>query len=392
MNKVFAFVQKNIGESFFTIFGLFIGWKFVLLIILWLSVIFLPLGSGNNFLGGGVERYSLDPAVFAWANFDGEHYLSIAIFGYKDLEQAFFPVYPKLISFFSSPFQGDLFMAYFSATFMGLLISSTAFILAILLFWDLVLIDYPKKVAFWTLMFLLVFPTSFFFSSLYNESLFLLLTVASFYSARKGRWGFAGSLGMVASATRVFGILLLPALLVEAYQQKIPLKKFLWLSLIPLGLLGYMVYQWQTVGDLLAFYNLQTIVGNQHQLGGVLLPQVFVRYIKMLLTLDMSNILFQTIFLEFISGLLFFILPVVGYFKKMRISYLIFAFLGFLLPATAGSFSSLPRYVLVLFPSFIVGGVVVANLPKPIKFVTMSILFIWLVVEASLFFRGYWVA
>jgi len=76
----------------------------------------------------------------------------------------------------------------------------------------------------------------------------------------------------------------------------------------------------------------------------------------------------------------------------MRISYLIFAFLGFLLPATAGSFSSLPRYVLVLFPSFIVGGVVVANLPKPIKFVTMSILFIWLVVEASLFFRGYWVA
>lgn len=392
MNKVFALVHKNTRESFFTIFGLFLGWKFVLLIVLWLSIIFLPLGSGNNFLGGGVERYSLDPAVFAWANFDGEHYLSIAIFGYKDLEQAFFPVYPKLISFLSLPFQEDLFMAYFSATFVGLLISSVTFILALLLLWDLILIDYPKKVAFWTMLLLLVFPTSFFFSSLYNESLFLLLIVASFYSARKGKWGFAGGLGLVASATRVFGILLLPALLVEAYQQKIPLQKFLWLLLIPLGLFGYMVYQWQIVGDPLAFYNLQTIVGDQHQLGGVLLPQVFVRYIKMLLTVDMSNVLYQTIFLEFISGLIFFILPVVGYFKKMRISYLIFAFLGFLLPATAGSFSSLPRYVLVLFPSFIVGGMVVANLPRPIKLAVMSVLFLWLVVEASLFFRGYWVA
>lgn len=392
MKRLLFFLQKNTGESFFTILSLFLGWKFILLVILWLSLVFLPLGSGNNFLGGGVERYSLDPAVFAWANFDGEHYLSIAIFGYKDLEQAFFPVYPKLISFLSSPFRGDLFLAYFSATFIGLLISTITFILALLLLWDLILIDYPKKVAFWTVLLLLVFPTSFFFSSLYNESLFLLLVVASFYSARKGKWGLAGGLGMVASATRVFGILLLPALLVEAYQQKIPLQKFLWLSLVPLGLFGYMVYQWQTVGDPLAFYNLQSIVGEQHQQGGVLLPQVFVRYIKMLLTVDMSNVLYQTIFLEFVSGLVFFILPVIGYFKKMRPSYLTFAFLGLLLPATAGSFSSLPRYVLVLFPSFIVGGIIIANLPKVVRLVFFSVLFLWLAVEASLFFRGYWVA
>lgn len=392
MRGLLVFVQKNTGESFFTILGLFLGWKFILLVILWLSLIFLPLGSGNNFLGGGIERYSLSPAVFAWANFDGEHYLSIAIFGYKDLEQAFFPVYPKLISFLSSPFHGDLFLAYFSATFIGLLISSIAFILAMILLWDLIRIDYPKKVAFWTLLFLLVFPTSFFFSSLYNESFFLLLTVASFYSARKGRWGLAGGFGMFASATRVFGILLLPALLLEAYHQKIKFQRVIGLMLIPLGLLGYMLYQWQTVGDPLAFYNLQTIVGDQHQLGGVLLPQVFVRYIKMLLTLDMSNVLYQTIFLEFISGLLFLALPILGYFKKVRPSYLIFSFLGLLFPATAGSFSSLPRYVLVLFPSFVIGGIIIANLPKPIKLVTISVLFLWLAVEASLFFRGYWVA
>lgn len=392
MRGFLGLVQKNTRENFFALLGLFLGWKLILLIVLWLSLIFLPLGSGNNFLGGGIERYSLDPAVFAWANFDGEHYLSIAIFGYKDLEQAFFPVYPKLISLLSAPFHTDLFLAYFSATFVGLLISSITFMLALLLLWDLILIDYPKKIAFWTVLLLLVFPTSFFFSSLYNESLFLLLVVTSFYSARKGRWGLAGGLGMVASATRVFGILLLPALLVEAYQQKIPLRKFLWLAFVPLGLLGYMVYQWQTVGDPLAFYNLQLIVGEQHQLGGVLLPQVFVRYIKMLLTLDMSNILYQTVFLEFISGLVFLILPVIGLIKKVRLSYLVFAFLGLFLPATAGSFSSLPRYILVLFPSFIVGGIIVASLPKSVKLITISALLIWLAIEASLFFRGYWVA
>ena len=82
---------------------LFLSWRILLVIIAAIAIKFVPLGSGDRFLGGGVLNYLFSPEVFAWANFDGEHYLAIAINGYKPLEQAFFPIYPMLISFFSKP-------------------------------------------------------------------------------------------------------------------------------------------------------------------------------------------------------------------------------------------------------------------------------------------------
>ncbi|HHT9153693.1 MAG TPA: hypothetical protein ACFYEM_09225, partial [Candidatus Hypogeohydataceae bacterium YC40] len=78
-------------------------WRFYLIIITLFAVHFVPLGYKDRFLGGGSINYAIAPEIFSWANFDGEHYSSIAIFGYKGLEQAFFPVYPKLIGLLISP-------------------------------------------------------------------------------------------------------------------------------------------------------------------------------------------------------------------------------------------------------------------------------------------------
>ena len=54
---------------------------------------------------------------------------------------------------------------------------------------------------------LLLYPTSFYFASVYTESLFLLLTVAAFWAARRGRWAAAGAAGFLASLTRLNGFL-----------------------------------------------------------------------------------------------------------------------------------------------------------------------------------------
>jgi hypothetical protein len=51
-----------------------------------------------------------------------------------------------------------------------------------------------------------------------TESLFVLLTVASFYAAKREHWWAAGLIGLCASATRVTGVLLLPSLLVLSWQ------------------------------------------------------------------------------------------------------------------------------------------------------------------------------
>lgn len=370
---------------------IFLSWRMLLIIVSFLAIRIIPLGYTDRFLGGGIENFKLAPAFLSWANFDGEHYLSIAIFGYKGLEQAFFPVYPLLISFFAKPFSSDLLPLLINSTIVSLIISNATFLIALLFLYDLIRIDFSKKIAFFVILLIICFPTSFFFGAVYNESLFLLLSVLSFLLARKGNWFWASVFGIIAAATRVFGILLFPAFIIEAFLQK-KYKKAFWILLIPLGLGIYMYFQYLTVGDPLAFYHIQTLVGEQRQSNLVVLPQVYFRYIKMILTVDIHNPIYQTILLEFITGIAFFILPIYGYFKKIRLSYLLYAFVGFLITTVQGSFSSVPRYVLIFFPSFIALALWLERFPKLFKLIFLLISTLFLIVEAALFLRGYWIA
>lgn len=375
------------SSEFKIILSLFLAWKLLLIIVLFFSISYIPL-AGINFLGGGYENYISHPWLFAWANFDGEHYLSIAQIGYRGLEQAFFPMYPILMSVFAKPFGSDMF----GLVLAGLLISNISFLLSLIMLWKLIILDYSKKIAYLTIFCLICFPTSFYFGGLYNESLFLLMAVTSFYLARKSHWFLASLVGAFSSATRIFGILLTPSFLVEAWSEKVNLRKFFWIIFIPAGLFGYMYYQWITVGDPLAFYHLQKIVGPQHESGVTLLPQIYFRYIKILLTTPIFNPIYQTIILELFVGILFFLLPIYGYFKKIRSSYILFALIGFLSPTIQGSFSSVPRYILVFFPSFLALAILLSGFKRPIQIFILLTMFVWLMIETVLFLRGYWVA
>lgn len=382
----------NSISDIYKILGLFIVWKIVLIAVLFYAVRFIPLGSFDRYLGGGSIFYNSSPEFFSWANFDGEHYLSIAMYGYKSLEQAFFPLYPLLISFFAKPISGDFISLLVNSTLVGLLVSNITFCLSLLFIYKLLVLDFSKKIALLTIVIILVFPTSFYFGAFYNESLFLFLSVLCFYFARKRIWLFSAVFGVMASSTRVFGFLLLPALLFEVVIQREKLSKWFWIMLIPLGLISYMYYQYINFGDPFAFYNLQTVVGEQHQKGIVLLPQVYFRYMKMLLTVDINNPIYQTIILEFITGVSFFILPIIGFLKKIRSSYIFYALVGFILPTVQGSFSSLPRYVIVFFPSFLILALLISKLNAKIQMLVIVLLLIFLMIESGLFFRGYWIS
>lgn len=385
MNKFISPVLKNILLVFFS-------WRILLIIISMIAVKALPLAYTDRFLGGGSINYQIIPQFFSWANFDGEHYLSIATYGYKGLEQAFFPVYPMLISFFAKPLSTTTLSLIINSVLAGLLISNISFILALFFLWKLVRLDFSKRIATLTILLLTFFPTSFYFGAVYTESIFLLFTILSFLAARKKKWFIASLFGMIASATRIFGVLIFPALIIDAYLQKEKMSKVYWLILIPLGLGTYMLYQYLTIGDGLAFYHIQSLVGEQRQSQLVILPQVYYRYLKMLSTINLNNYIYQTVLIEFVAGITFFILPIFGYFKKIRLSYLFYAFIGFLITTVQGSFSSVPRYVLVFFPSFIALALWLDNLPKLAKAVVFLIFILLLIIESSLFLRGYWVA
>jgi hypothetical protein len=294
-NKSILFPNGNkFSDDLKLILGGFIAWRFFLYVVLLLAFLFVPLG-GRNFFGGGLERYQEYPYLLAWANFDGEHYMSIAMHGYQSLEQAFFPLYPLLI------YIGKWFLPnnFQSTAAVGLIISNLALIVSLVLLYKLVRLDYSAKVAWITLILLLLFPTSFYFGAVYTESLFLFLSVGAFYFARRERWWIAALFGILACTTRVFGVLLLPALLIEVFIYKKSFKNWYPVLFIPFGLVMYMIYLYQTVGDPLAFYNLQSIIGEHRQKGIILFPQVIYRYLNILFHYQKIDIFLVTFLLEF---------------------------------------------------------------------------------------------
>jgi hypothetical protein len=108
-----------------------------------------------------------------------------------------------------------------------------------------------------TVLLVALFPTSFFFFAPYSESLFLLLAATTYWAARSRRWAAAGAAGALAALTRNVGIMLAPALVVEAFHQRAEGRGSVLPGLgaavaVGIGTLAYLAYWWAKVGDWLA--------------------------------------------------------------------------------------------------------------------------------------------
>ena len=384
-------MKKKQESPFKFILLSFLVWRVFVLLVGFVAVKFVPLR--ENFLGGGLGNYLSSPLFWMWSNFDGEHYLSIAQNGYGQGEQAFFPLYPLLIRILGNVLGGGLV----SYQFAGLAVSNLSFILALWGLYKLVRFDYSNKVAKLLVVLFLVFPTSFYFGAVYTESFFLALIVWSFYFFRKKTYFFSFVLGMLAAATRVVGVALFAVYLVElgvnVYKERNFYLKYLLLGLIPLGILGYMLYLHQTTGDGLAFIHSLPGFGEQRSATPIILPQVFYRYFfKILPNVDYSYfpVVFTTL-MEVLAGFLFLGVLVLS-FWKLRLGYSLFLLAGYILPTLSGSFSSLPRYVVILFPAFLIFALYLSGVSKKVLFLVLFLLLMGLTVATAMFVRGYWVS
>ncbi len=370
-------------------------WQIAIIFVTAVSGLFFPLHP--VFLGGrdhanlaNPEPYFTNTLLYSRGNFDGIHYVEMARRGYDNLQQAFFPLYSKLIRFLTPLFK--------DSTLGAVVLSTVSFTIGLYLLHKLIKLDYPDSIANLVIILLLVFPVSFFFSFVYTEGLFFLLVVGSFYASRKHKWLLAGLLGGLASYTRFVGILLFPALLFEFWEKhkdtknlKLKIINLIPLLLIPMGLLVYMQFLQKTTGDPLAFIHVQKyfLQGRSDKI--ILLYQVFWRYIKMVATVDKGNPLYPTVILEFATGILFTILSVLTFFKT-RISYSFFAIASFIIPTLTGTFTSLPRYMLISFPAFIMLAMGINKLNKPTRIAILVVSAIIQSIFLAMFVRGYWVA
>ena len=373
--KKFWKKDKNI---IFFIFKAFAVWRLSLFLIEFLSKI-IPLNKG--YLGS-----------IPWANFDGVHYLSIAENGYGIYQQAFFPFFPLMLRLLSFVFLENYIIA-------GLVIVHLSFFIALYFFYKLVKLDYNEETASWSVLFLIFFPTSFFFASIYTESLSLVSIMISFYFVRKSNFILGSLLGGISSATRLVGIFLLPSIIIEFYQKHkktvLGHNNFLASILVSiiilssLGFLLYILYLWKMFGDPLLFVHSLSAFGVGRSGGEIiLLPQVIFRYFKIFSTVPFFThdtliaLLEISLFFIFVSVLLFNI-------RKIRLSYFVFSILAVMIPTFSGTLSSIPRYLLVVFPVFIILGGLKSSFLK-VSFLILSL--VLLVILTSYFLRGYFIA
>lgn len=341
------------------------------------------------------KRVVSPPWLWSRANFDGIHYLDIARKGYGIYQQAFFPLYPELIKELTPFFHGRDLAS-------GVLISTVSLFFALLFFYKLIRLDYQKSIAKRAIIYLLIFPTAFYFAAVYTESLFLMLVLASFYFARTKHWWLAGIAGLLAASTRLPGVFLFPALLVELwFQARLDKKsqKDWWyfvsnlmpLLFIPLGLIGYMFYLATHFQDPLLFFHVQSHFGAGREATKlVLLYQVFWRYLKMLVTCEKLTPTYFVVILESLTGASFFFLVIFAYLRRW-FPYVTFMALAYVVPTLTGTFSSLPRYALVLFPGFILLALW-AEKYRWVRILYPLVAIPLLIISLFFFTRGFWLA
>lgn len=282
-----------------------------------------------------------------WGLWDSGWYLDIAQHGYSikthlpgDIQAnvGFFPLYPLLIRLLTH-LTGSYFIA-------GLIISNLFLIVAALLLYQLLRLDYDEETTLKAVKYLFLFPTAFILSGVFTESLFLALSLLCFYCARKDKWLLAGLAGYLAALTRSTGVLLVvPMGLLYLQTKRFRLREcrlnVLWLGLIPAGVLSFGFYDYLRFGDFMVYSHMQQTGWGHH------FTEPMSVIVQGLISADKSELvdawfLAATLLLLTYDAL------------ESSIPYWVYSILVLLATPATGMVFGTPRYLCTLFPLFII--------------------------------------
>jgi Mannosyltransferase (PIG-V)). len=332
--------------------------------------------------------HSATSCLLLWKEYDVNSYIFIARQGYATVAAtAFFPLWPMLIRVVSLPFTHSVAVY----VLIGLVLANLLFYLTLVVFYCLLRdLLHDEQIARNALFYLAFAPYAVFFFAGYSESLFLLLCLCVFFCLQRALqtkrpiyWLLAGGAGFLTSLTRSQGIfLMVPYVLVFVqgylWPWSRPLRLAEWRTLfhyelwrkhfglttwrekigalapllfIPMGLGLYMLYLWQTKGNPTEF-SVAEIYWDRH----FTLPWVSISHAVHALfvanTLQVQNLLNLT---SFFVPLLILILG----WRRLPLYYSLFALLLLIFPLfyptnAIDGLASLPRYMLIVFPIYII--------------------------------------
>jgi len=346
------FKEKAAWKEAARIFGLS---RLMILLFWYPCVTFVPmLTPAKNIVSKPCTNMTDNIRCFllSWGHWDTVHYVQIAHNGYTMLSNTvYFPFFPLLMHSVGFLLGGSTIADYAA----GLILANSCFYGVLVLFYLLVSEDFGHTVAKYALAYLALAPYGLFFFIGYTESLFLLLTLAVFLFLRRGKpldlW-LAGLCGFLGALTRPTGILLIVPFLVLLTQRFgiRTLNAILSMALIPAGLLTYMLYLWITKSNPLVFSAEEGLVWHHY----TALPWV-----------GMFNAIQEIVkqgpyYVEDTSDVLLTLVPIVALivgWKQLPLHYSLFSLMMILFvlcePRQEEPLLSVPRYLLVAFPIFI---------------------------------------
>jgi hypothetical protein len=317
-----------------------------------------------------------DPLASAWSwfspwfRFDAKWYVDVAAHGYhwgpvSQTNTNFFPLYPLLIKIVQPLTLGSYWIA-------ALLVANLSFLAALLLLWRWAFRKWGSSVALRVVLFVAVFPFSFFFATPYAEPVFLALAVGAFLCAEQDKWALSAALAGLSAVTRPVGLAVIAGLAVWALAQGRP-QRVLGMSLAVLPFLLFLAYLGFALGHPTGFavYHTDGWVAPR----GGLMRTIEIQFSTRLTPFDRID--------AFVSIL--FVVSAVFVWRKIGPSYAVYVLLGVALPLSR-SLAGMERYVSVLFPVMAVWA-----LPerRTLQMAVFAISLFLLVVATSMFATGY---
>jgi hypothetical protein len=329
--------------------------------IAFLALLLIPLDMPRPF----TVPFESERFFETFAPWDAGWYFHVARRGYfhdpvGQSSTAFFPLYPALMRALACPFGGSdraLWLA-------GIALSYACFFGGLLLLHRLterLLGD--REAARRTILFVAVFPFSYFFTQVYTESLFLLLTVGAVAAATASRWGWAGALGALAAVTRPNGILIAVPLGLLALAGR-PGPRALAgrtaaLALVPAALALYSAFVYRLTGDPLGWLHGQAAWG--YSVGN----RPWVELMRVLDRIE-HNGLYGYFFVDPRS--VYYLIHAVVAIVAIALTPRVFTRLGpalggyaaasLFVPLTGNALEGIGRYVATLFPYFMLLGTI----------------------------------
>lgn len=380
-------------------------WLFLLFIFTFWRLVLLFIGYHSTNQLGQLGNPALHPTLQEVPKllqptfkFDSVHYLNIAANGYgstKSALPAFFPLFPALARLGTK-------LGFHAVTF-GFLVNFVAGYIAVVALYGIASIVFKTKnckdIKFDVILFFLFFPTAYFLTAFYTEAIFCALVFSAFYFALKRTW-WASAVLLVFSTSLRFPALIFAAVIFIEYlhSKQFKLKKIdsniLWFLIVPAGLISYMLYLGYKFQDPLMFLHAYQYgwLYNHFSLNifktlakhAMWIIQYFLGYKPIN---PYGGLLMLLMF--FGSWAVLLLSTIYMIMKKYRISFIILSLLMLLMFLFNSNFVSVNRYLLPIFPIYLVFADIFQNSPR-IKQFTISISAVLMIFLYILFANGFW--